>query len=293
MRKAMAPAARKTRSSRISSILRFHALAFDSPVLGIRNGVAEEYEGLLDFATNHDHAKIKRIVSVLRSYRLLFGEGLVERDERVRDEVDDLIRYLEELNESVDGPIHTEVAAPRRSSIIPKNLGSVFVKRGFGFPLFGFYRPARIPVQDGFIVIYRSAEADGTARIEAMRKNKATLLEYRDLGVELSTREPSLACTVSPAVKDTEAAQDCGMEGSDLFRFEKYDVVLARSIERPAGKAKPRTVDPYCFEYAYFFVGTENRTNIARFLSHLFSGAFGVPIRSAESIADRFSERLP
>lgn len=271
------------RAERVASIIRMQALLFDSPFAEPGLESTGEYDALLDFRADPRQGKIERIISILRAQELLLTEGFAlggERSASAAREIPALIRYLRSLTER-------ESTAARKATIVPHNLGSTFMAKGYGVPLFGDHRPLRFPPMGGVILLYRASDLDGTACIEAARMGSGIRVAYRGPGIALDSSAPWIECRAT----DPTLAPSSG-SGDEVFAYRRFSLALGRVARKRS--FTQRIVDPYGYEYAYlFFEGPRLNANIGRFVAELFSGPFGVPLREAERIAESFSGRLP
>ncbi len=272
----MADVGKASPADRIVSVLRFHGLLFDS----------DEYEPLLDFDRDRRRDKLVQVLSVLRAHAILHQDGYLRRDEESAGDISAMIRYLNGLLE--DAP--PEV---KKIGMIPRHLGSSFVRSGFGFPLFGYYRPEATPEEDGILLAYHSPDADGSARFEGERKTGSTRLEYLDLGVRAESEEPRMYCVVSPQDQAPLLVPSAAFDRPEpeVFDYSRYIVTMAAGPV--AAGARSRVLDPQSYQFAYFFPDQPRMgLNLSRFLKDVFSGRFGVPPADAENLGRGFSERL-
>ncbi len=267
-------------ADRIASIVRMQALLFGSSSPG-------EYEELLDFPRDPRSGKIERIISILRAQGILLGSGDYLRGgkaARQAAEIPGLIEYLLSLSEA-------ERAPSTKVQVLPRNLGKTFAARGWGWPLFGDYRPATPPSQ-GILLLYASPDRDGQALVELARLGQRDALRYEKAGACVDCAGPWLALAARPA--DLPQAGKSKDEGTDIesFAFSRY--VLSLDLEPRPKPCRGRLVDPYSFEYPYlFFDRPSSPFDVARFVAELLSGILRVPFREAERIAESFSGRMP
>jgi hypothetical protein len=274
---------------RIRSIVRAQALLRDGGFFGSEPesapaAAAEEYAALLDYRTHPESGKLRRLASIVRAHGILFGAGLVEADESVDAEVDALLRHLAALAEKAP-------AVLKRSDILPGNLGSAFVRKGLGAPLFGPHRPRAVPSGPGLILSYQAIEAAGVARISATAAGPGTGARYAGFGVALDSSAPWLHCVVAPEEGEpTLAPRPAFARKPTVFRSDSHAVYLAAAKARTV--LRSAVMDPFHYQYVYFFFddGTM-RAKVARFLGDLFCGLFGFTARDAEPIARAFIER--
>jgi len=248
-------------------------------LFGEASGEYAALVGIRSFPSSLEVGAVERIVSILKAQEILLSGDPFIRDESGAREIPGLIRYARSLAEGGS-------AARRKTAIVPRNLGSAFAASGWGEPLFGRFRPPSPPAEGGAILVYRSADGDGTARIEAARLGTGISIAYRGAGIALGSRARWIGCSVLPP------GEGDGSGRADRHEYGRCVVVLERSPR--ARRFAPRRVDPYLYEYAYHFSGGARlESNVARFVADLLSGIFGLPLREAEGRAWDFSGRLP
>ncbi len=270
---------------RIVSIVNAHILLFDGPLIGLVSGSAAEYRNLLDFASHPSRVKIERLSSVLRAHAALFRLGLIEPDGRAEAEIPALLRFLASYAESAPSE-----CAP--SAFLPKNLGSVAVRKGLAVPLFGPHRPRAVPGDPGIILCHRSILAGGTARLIAIPTGRDTAARYKGLGVEIDATASLFHCAIVPAAESASPALDAALtrKKPTVFESDRYAVYLAASRTRTILRGEE--MDPFRYRYAYFFSGGPSlRSNLRNFLIDLISGTYRFHVRQAETIASLFTER--
>ncbi len=263
-------------AGRIASVLRFHGILFDTG----------EYESLLDFAGDPRREKLLRVLSVVRAHAIMLQDGYLRRDGDAAEEISGMLRYLNGL---------LDVSPPelKKTGMIPRNLGSSFVKRGFGFPLFGYYRPDTPPEEPGVLLYYHSPDGDGASRFEGEEKTGSTVLAYSGLGVSIDSGEPRMFCVVSPDEQAPVLIPFAAFDKPepDCYYYPRYSVTMAAGKIR-AG-ARVRVLDPQAYQFAYFFpAGPDTEHNVSRFLKDILAGRFGIPQGEAENMGWIFSGRL-
>ncbi len=271
---------------RIQSIIRLHILLFDGPLLGFGKNVKEEYTGLLDFFKRPVKHKLERILSILKLHELLFGLGYLESNPDVLAEMPGLYRYVTSLAAAPE----TEL---KKSNILPQNLGTSFLRKQLGAPLFGLYRPNKVPRPKGVLLLHQAIEADGVGKISAMVMDGKTHIRYQNLGAEIQTASPWLYCRISrtgemPILLPSAAY---AKKEPTVFTYEDYSLFLAASKVKTS--SKKITMDPFLYQYAYFFYDDMYLIpKMQRFLIDLLLGMYVVPERDAEQIVGLFIQRL-
>ena len=272
----------------MASIVREQAILFDSPLFGIMTGVGEDYEALLDFAGQPAPTSSGRLSSIVAAHARLFGSGNSSSERAVAREARDLMAWLDGRGRSTDD-------APRRAAMVPGNLGMAFARKGLGAPLFGRFRPRSVPAAPGFLVFYRSTEADGTARLAAAPLAEGTTVRYRGIGAEVSSTAPWMRCSIAPTDGEPRFTPRTASGGREavVFRSDRYTVRMAAAPVRERREPESWQADPYEYGYLYFFdLGPSLHSRLGVFLRDLFSGRFGVPPREAGDLAAVFIERL-
>ena len=269
---------------RIRSIVHAQTLLFDSRFLGFELGARTEYEALLDYRKFPDRGKLGRVASIIRAHGTLFGAGLVDRDRAVDAEIDSLLRHLASLAEKTQTTLN-------RSEILPGNLGSAFVRKRLGAPLFGPHRPRAVPTMPGLFLSYQAIEAEGVARLSAAMSGPGTAARYEGLGAALDSSDPWLHCVVAPEGGEPFLTPRAAFSRKPTtFRSDSHTVYLAASKTRTV--LRSALMDPFRYQYVYFFFDDGSmRANVSRFLGDLLCGVFGFIARDAEPIAALFIER--
>lgn len=285
----MSPRTADDRAERIASIVRMHAIAFDSPLFGMELRIRDDYEALLDFQLDPGREKLRKIASVIAAHRELFGSGTTAAERAVSEEADGLLRYLASLGRASE-------PERRRATILPRNLGLSFAKKGLGAPLFGPFRPPAAPTEPGIALLYRSVAADGQARLAAASLDHGTALRYEGLGAVVTSRARWLHCAIAPA-GETPRLEPRGAFSAGPpteHPFDHYTVYLAAAASRAPPRPATYRVDPYEFRYAYYFKRDATlRSRLGRYLGDLLTGTFCVPASEAATIARAFIDRLP
>ena len=125
---------------------------------------------------------------MIRSYELMAERSLLEKDEDLRKQLAELYRHLSALLKALpaEGPkrrISLDPDSQPRLPLKEENLGTVFIKRGIGVPLFGYYRPSKVPAEEGPSPLLRNARRPaGWGRLDAVWKDASTHIDYHDLG---------------------------------------------------------------------------------------------------------------
>lgn len=271
---------------RIQSIIKLHILLFDGPLLGFGKNVKEEYEGLLDFFKRPAKPKLERILSILRNHEILFGLGFIDSNPDVVAEMPLLYRYVTSL-----------VAAPvqelKRSNVLPQTLGTSFLRKQLGAPLFGLYRPNKVPRSKGILLCHQAIEADGVGKIFATVMDGKTQIRYYDLGIEVQSRSPWLYCRITQTGEAPVLLPAAAFSRKEptVFTYERHSIFLAAS--KVVTSSKKITMDPFSYQYAYFFYDDDYlKVKMRRFLIDLLMGVYVVPEREAEQIVNIFIQRL-
>ncbi|GAB1432500.1 hypothetical protein MASR2M29_11250 [Spirochaetota bacterium] len=152
---------------RLSSIVRSLAILFDNPIIGMEMQVSGDYEDLLDSQKPLSLLRINRLLSLLNSYKELFGNGNSSSEKAAAMEVQELGYWLKSIRLEQE-----QIALKARFN--PKNLGFSFIKKNYGAPLFGMHRPASVPQCNGLLLCYQAKEAGNAARL--FGSEKATII---------------------------------------------------------------------------------------------------------------------
>ncbi len=296
---------------RIRSILACQELVFDSELYGLRTGAGLEYRALMDFDLDPSPEKAERLRSVVKAHTTLFGTGLIDKDRELLAEERSLLRY-----------INRKAALGRklnRSAILPRRLGAAFIRKGYGLPLFGYYRPKTPPEKAGFILCYQAVEADGLARFYASSTHSAKL-KYEGLGLRIDSKGSWLrAAAVPDACSSAAAALALALPSGTVDRgdpliedlktgerplaetvqerfpvdtisrysFHGHDLIISNKM-RPLAEAES-LMDPFHYRYAYWFLETGR---LSAYLRNLWNGSFGLAERDAERAAEDFKRKL-
>lgn len=272
-------------AQRIHAVLAFQALLLSESCMNIDPESLVEFRELHSFDRVPTRRVIERIKSVLRSYALEFGEGIVTQNSGIIGEVDQLIAYCDSLI-----PPHT--IALKRSPIIKKKLGSVFIRRGFGCPLFGYLRPATPPVSGGVLLCYQSSEADGTGSILAAPMDGSLDITYEGLGVRITgkTRWARLHMECKGRFLDHSDESSSDRRAEQVFESENYTIRIANSRGHVP---TPFSVSPLYYNYPYYFSATENMANnIRKYIGGVLSGMYGCTSETANTCASSFIQIL-
>lgn len=270
---------------RVISVVRSHQILFGSSLSGPGTGIQNDYESLLDFYGNPSADKIRRLKSVLHAHEILFSAGFLERDGESEAEIPLLIRFLSTLAEETGAP-------EKRSAVLPGSLGTSFIRKRLGVPLFGMHRPQEVPAAAGLLFCHRSIAAGGAARLSAVLTGPDTSIRYKGLGIELDSSAPWLHCAIAAAGDDPvlRPAAAFSRKPPTTWDTGQYTVHLAQGKVRTLLRAQ--YWDPFEYRYAYFFFrGPSERANVGRFLRDLLGGMYGMAGRDAEAVAALFIER--
>lgn len=293
------PQGEKTKLRRIALILRIQALLFEDPVYGFRHAASMEFEKLLSMDFAPEASDLKRLLSMIRSYELMVGKPQTEKDEALHTQLADLSRHLGKLLKAlppkVKKPGAPEDLVPKPAPLIKENLGSSFIKRGCGMPLFGYYRPKAVPKEEGILLCFETPDKDGMGRLDAVWKDGATDIEYRDVGISLSSSASWLYCSIAPASSKPEPAPLAGLEtrGNEPERFFYNNCTVSLARMKVKHRFRGRIFTPNLSRYVYFFpAGERTALNFERFLKDIYTARFGVPMQDAKRLAFSFKERL-
>ena len=276
--------------ARIKSILLFCQFLCDGSLLALDGTDYElidaEYERLLDFPEKPHPETLKQIRSVLNAYSLAFAQGFFTRDKKLEMEVRELLSFLATLE-------IREIRTMRRNSFIPKNLGSIFIRKGLGLPLFGYLRPRFIPASEGIVLSYQSIEATGIAEIQAVWLDQRTQLEYRNLGVAVESTASWLHARIAPRDSDRSIVLHSPFSKNEpeYFAFERYELFVERGRSRIKGPAI--LLDPLAYQYIYFFFADDRlKRNLQVYLTDILTAMYGASSASAREVALNFTQKL-
>ncbi len=284
---------------RAALILRIQSLLFDDPVYGFRHAASMEFEKLLSIDARPEASLLRRLLSMIRAYELMVGKPLTEKDEALRAQLADLSRHLGGLLEALPPEIRKPGApkdvVPKPAALIKENLGSSFVRRGRGLPLFGFYRPESAPQGEGILLCFEPPEKDGAGRLDAAWKDGATEIEYRDAGVALTSSAAWLHCLTTPASGRPEPSHldSFRARANEPERFSYFNCTVSLARKKVRHRFRSRILTPHLSKYVYFFPDDANMAaKFVSFLRDIFSGRFGIPMKDAKSLASSFMRRL-
>jgi hypothetical protein len=276
------PGSRARQAERIVSIVKMQSLLSDS-------SSHAEYEELLDFMNDRRPVKIERIVSILRAQALLLGSGAFlegKKAQRGAAEIPALVAYARSL---LDG----EGGTKRKLEVLPRNLGRTFAAKGWGLPLFGDYRPAKLPAR-GLLLLYSSPDGDGrTGALEVVRLGPELSLSYGGKELILDSGGYWL-CLRAFSQADSQPRECDGRSGSrsEAFSFSRYEFEL--DLRPRKRRFRGRVANPYEYVYPYWFYDAPSAaSSLSRFAEDVLCGIFRVPLRDAEKLAETFSGRLP
>jgi len=293
------PHGKKTKLRQIALILRIQSLLFNDPVYGFRHAASMEFEKLLSIDIRPEASLLKRLLSMIRAYELMVGKPLTEKDEALHGQLTDLSRHLSGLLDALPPEMKKPGApkdiAPKPAALIKENLGSSFVRRGRGQPLFGFYRPESAPQEEGILLCFEPPEKDGAGRLDAAWKDGATEIEYRDAGVVLSSSAAWLHCLVTPSSGKPEPSHldSFRTRANEPERFSYFNCTVSLARKKVRHRFRSRILTPHLSKYVYFFPDDADMpSKFVGFLRDIFSGRFGIPMKDAKSLASSFMRRL-
>lgn len=277
-------------STRIKSILLFSQLLFDGSLIAMdgtnHDIIGDDYDRLLDVVERPDPDKIRQVRSVIQTYRLAFAQGVFTKDLKLEADIQEMLAFLAALETRQNRSVH-------HNSFIPKNLGSIFIRKGWGFPLFGFLRPDAPPRRKGIVLCYQSIEASGIAELQAAWLDYRTRLEYSGYGVAIHSSAPWLHVRVAPRGTDRATTLHPPFSGRqpDLFIFERYDIFVEKGQTRM--KSSERLFDPLSYQYAYFFLADDKLgRNLETYTTDLITAMYGGSSISAEEVARNITQKL-
>jgi len=293
------PLGEKTKLRRIALILRIQSLLFDDPVYGFRHAASMEFEKLLSIDVRPEASQLRTLLSMIRAYELMVGKPLTEKDEALRGQLADLSRHLGGLLRALPPEIRKPGApkdlAPKPAALKNENLGSSFVRRGRGLPLFGFYRPESVPREEGILLCFEPPEKDGAGRLDAVWKDGTTEIEYRDAGIALSSAGAWLHCLMTPASGKPEPSHLDAFRAraNEPERFSYFNCTVSLAKKKTRHRFRSRILAPHLSKYVYFFPDDANMpAKCEGFLRDIFAGRFGIPMKDAKSLAASFMKRL-
>lgn len=276
--------------TRIKSILLFSQLLFDGSLIALdgtdHDIMGDDYERLLDFAERPEPDKIRQVRSILKMYGLAFALGFFTRDRTLEAEIQEMLAYLTTLETR-------EHRGLSRSSFIPKNLGSVFIRKGLGLPLFGYLRPEAPPRRGGIVLCYQSIEASGIAEIQAARMDDRTNLAYSGFGVAIHSTAPWLHVRIAARGEDRSITlhPPFSKREPDAFIFERYEIFVEKGQSRMRGST--HIFDPLAYQYAYFFFANDKLAqNLENYITDLVTAMYGGSSSSAGEVARTITQKL-
>lgn len=275
---------------RIHSILTYMDLMLGQKVSELDPDIHEEIQALRDFEKSPEPDKIARVQSLVGSFFLLQDSvpGLYKVS--MDKEQEELESYLESLSGSTDLNL-------KKSPIIQKNLGSVFIRKGYGFPLFGHLRPKRPPkpheakILPGILLCYQSIECDGIGRFFATRFDKSSRMEYKALGVLVNSDARWVQLRISPLNGSANRVFAAPFPKKwELIQNGKFDLYLGK---QPVKIKETLTVDPLYYQYMYFFTDDGQVTiKVRRYLEAVLGAMYGFIQKDTEKIALMFTQTM-
>lgn len=282
-------ARKKDYDRRIISIVKSHLLIFGTDLLDLNLGPLPFYQELLNFNKTSPRNIVERVLSIVRANETMLKEGLLVRKKEELGEFSKLENYLLSLLD-----IRNKEQA--RTNIVPKTLGLSFIRKNLGFPLFGYHRPESIPNIQGLLVCYQSMAGDGIGRIELLIMDKSTQIQYKNLGIILSSNSQSLHCVLA---KQAELSYPGTLipktaftaKNTSHYTLSKRVAVLAASKKK--FKLKNKIFDPLYYQYSYLFIADNSlRFKLTRFLLDLFLGSLELHTWEAEPLVAKIIQRV-
>lgn len=266
---------------RLSSIVRSLTILFDNPIIGMEMQVSGDYEDLLDSQKPLSLLRINRLLSLLNSYKELFGNGNSSSEKAAAMEVQELGNWLKSIRLEQE-----QIALKARFN--PKNLGLSFIKKNYGAPLFGMHRPVSIPQGNGLLLCYQAKEAGNAARLYGCRKDNTNMISYTEMGTKLTSKSRWSSCNIFNL--PIEEALD--MSTSDCLISDRFLLSIAHQKTSAKSLSFPPAWEPYDFRYLYYFYDDASIfIKLRQFVTGLLSGLFGFPAREAENMATLFAQR--
>jgi len=225
--------------------------------------------------------RINRLLSLLNSYKELFGNGNSSPEKTAAHEVLELGNWLKSIRLE-----HEQIALKARFN--PKNLGLSFIKKNYGAPLFGMHRPVSIPQGNGLLLCYQAKEAGNAARLYGCRKDNTNMISYTEMGTKLTSKSRWSSCNIFNL--PIEEALD--MSTSDCLISDRFLLSIAHQKTSAKSLFFPESWEPYDFRYLYYFYDDASIfIKLRQFVTGLLSGLFGFPAREAENMATLFAQR--
>jgi len=274
----------RARWQRVVSLVNSLIVLFDSPALNFEHQVGPEYGQLLADGPFTLY-RVDRLISLLESAREAFALGQKQdRQALVNAEIDELILFLEGLK-----PAKADISL--KTQFNPKNLGLSFIKKNFGLPLFGSFRPPEPPKESGTLLCYRMLDTKGRAELQASHNSAGIKVEYTELGLSMQDKTKWMQLSIFPIEEAGELANR--PSSKNLIRLERHVLKFSRRNTTKVKKAKESLWEPAELNYVYFFFdeGTA-QPRLRRFLEENMRGLIGAPPREAEKIANTFIQGL-
>lgn len=266
---------------RISSIVRSLALLFDNPLLGMEINISDEYEELVNPEKPLSLLRINRLISLLNSYKELFGSGSSYQEKIASQEVIELRAWLKAIR------LEQEQSAIK-ARLNPKNLGLSFIKKNYGSPLFGLLRPPKPPTDRGLLLCYQAKEINGNTLLYATRNSPNNIISYTEIGTKITSK--SLWSSVF--IFSLPIEEDFNFPACDSYLYDRFLLNMALGKSSSSELNLPEVWEPNEFRYIYYFYDNSAIfIKLRQFLTGLLSGLFSIPSRESENIASIFAQR--
>ena len=267
----------------IISILNSYILSVSLVSSADALNIEEKKNSYLKLLKNPNHEGIKELISVLKTYDLLFETGVFPPGGNNR--LPELMAYLHSL---LPPPIDTKILRKRNIS----TLGASFIRNRYGVPLFGPLHPGSLPQEGGVLLSWTSSGEDDSVLITAAELTEGTQMNYEGLGIHIESHVPWMLMLLTKNSKGPSlSVRDPWLSEADHYSFSRYKLSMSHRPELcPAMSA---FFDPLenCYVY-YFTPGETISIKMLKYLSRTLSGFFGIPLRESEKIAQSFIQKL-